>query len=30
VTDARAALVVALAADRSLKEHRPVKVEEIG
>jgi myo-inositol 2-dehydrogenase/D-chiro-inositol 1-dehydrogenase len=30
VTDAREALVVALAADRSLKEHRPVKVEEIG
>jgi len=30
MTDAREALVVALAADRSLKEHRPVRVEEIG
>jgi myo-inositol 2-dehydrogenase/D-chiro-inositol 1-dehydrogenase len=30
VTDAREALVVALAADLSLKEHRPVRVEEIG
>ena len=30
VTDARQALAVALAADRSLKEHRPVKVEEVG
>jgi myo-inositol 2-dehydrogenase/D-chiro-inositol 1-dehydrogenase len=30
VTDARQALAVALAADRSLKEHRPVQVEEVG
>jgi myo-inositol 2-dehydrogenase/D-chiro-inositol 1-dehydrogenase len=30
VTDARQALAVSLAADRSLREHRPVKVEEIG
>ena len=28
VGDARAALVVALAADRSLREHRPVRVGE--
>jgi myo-inositol 2-dehydrogenase/D-chiro-inositol 1-dehydrogenase len=30
VTDARQALAVALAADRSLREHRPVQVEEVG
>ena len=30
VTDARQALAVALAADRSLREHRPVQVEELG
>lgn len=30
VTDARQALVVALAADRSRREHRPVRMEEIG
>ena len=30
VTDARRALAVALAADRSLREHRPVQVEEVG
>jgi len=30
VTDARQALAVALAADRSFKEHRPVRVEEVG
>jgi myo-inositol 2-dehydrogenase/D-chiro-inositol 1-dehydrogenase len=30
VADARRALVVALAADRSRREHRPVRVEEIG
>jgi myo-inositol 2-dehydrogenase/D-chiro-inositol 1-dehydrogenase len=30
VTDARQALAVAVAADRSLKEHRPVKVDEVG
>jgi myo-inositol 2-dehydrogenase/D-chiro-inositol 1-dehydrogenase len=30
VADARQALVVALAADRSRHEHRPVRVEEIG
>lgn len=30
VTDARRALVVALAADRSRREHRPVRTEEIG
>jgi hypothetical protein len=30
VTDARQALVVALAAGRSRVEHRPVRVEEIG
>jgi myo-inositol 2-dehydrogenase/D-chiro-inositol 1-dehydrogenase len=30
VTDARQALAVSLAADRSLKEHRPVTVDEIG
>jgi hypothetical protein len=30
VTDARHALVVALAAGRSRMEHRPVRVEEIG
>jgi len=30
VADARQALLVSLAAGRSLKEHRPVKVEEIG
>ena len=29
VADARQALVVALAADRSMREHRPVRVEEI-
>ena len=29
-TDARRALVVAIAADRSRREHRPVRVEEIG
>lgn len=30
VIDARRALVVALAADRSRREHRPVRIEEIG
>ena len=30
VTDARQALAVALAADRSCREHRPVRVEEVG
>ncbi|MHB8611449.1 MAG: Gfo/Idh/MocA family protein [Candidatus Dormibacteraceae bacterium] len=30
VGDARQALLVALAADRSMREHRPVRVEEIG
>ena len=30
VTDARRALVVALAADTSRREHRPVRIEEIG
>jgi len=30
VTDARQALAVALAADRSFKERRPVRVEEVG
>ncbi|OLC27428.1 MAG: hypothetical protein AUG06_01300 [Actinobacteria bacterium 13_1_20CM_2_65_11] len=30
VTDARLALAVALAADRSRHEHRPVRIEEIG
>lgn len=30
VTDARQAVAVSLAADRSMKEHRPVKVKEIG
>jgi myo-inositol 2-dehydrogenase/D-chiro-inositol 1-dehydrogenase len=30
VADARQALLVALAADRSMREHRPVRVEEIG
>jgi myo-inositol 2-dehydrogenase / D-chiro-inositol 1-dehydrogenase len=30
VSDARQALAVSLAADRSLSEHRPVKVDEIG
>jgi len=30
VADARQALVVALAADRSRHEHRPVRIEEIG
>ncbi|HEY4869818.1 MAG TPA: Gfo/Idh/MocA family oxidoreductase [Candidatus Dormibacteraeota bacterium] len=30
VSEARQALVVALAADRSRREHRPVRVEEIG
>jgi myo-inositol 2-dehydrogenase/D-chiro-inositol 1-dehydrogenase len=30
VADARQALAVSLAADRSLKEHRPVRVEEVG
>ena len=30
VTDARRALAVSLAADRSLKEHRPVRVAEVG
>jgi myo-inositol 2-dehydrogenase/D-chiro-inositol 1-dehydrogenase len=30
VTDARQAVAVSLAADRSMKEHRPVKVQEIG
>jgi myo-inositol 2-dehydrogenase/D-chiro-inositol 1-dehydrogenase len=30
VLDARSALVVALAADRSRREHRPVRVEEMG
>jgi myo-inositol 2-dehydrogenase/D-chiro-inositol 1-dehydrogenase len=29
VTDARRALVVALAADRSVREHRPVRIEEV-
>ena len=29
-TDARQAVAVSLAADRSMKEHRPVKVQEIG
>lgn len=29
VTDARHALVVALAADRSMSEHRPVRIEEV-
>jgi myo-inositol 2-dehydrogenase / D-chiro-inositol 1-dehydrogenase len=30
VDDARRALVVAIAAERSLREHRPVRVEEVG
>jgi predicted dehydrogenase len=30
VFDARRALAIALAADRSLREHRPVRLEEIG
>jgi len=30
VTEARRALVVALAADRSRREHRPVRIDEIG
>jgi myo-inositol 2-dehydrogenase/D-chiro-inositol 1-dehydrogenase len=30
VSDARQALAVALAADRSIREHRPIRVEEIG
>ena len=30
VTAAREALVVALAAERSQREHRPVRIEEIG
>ena len=30
VTDARRALMVAVAADRSRREHRPVRIEEIG
>ena len=30
VGDARRALVAALAADRSLREHRPVRIEEVG
>jgi myo-inositol 2-dehydrogenase/D-chiro-inositol 1-dehydrogenase len=30
VADARRALVVALAADRSRREHRPVRIEEVG
>lgn len=30
VVDARQALLVALAADRSMREHRPVRVDEIG
>jgi myo-inositol 2-dehydrogenase/D-chiro-inositol 1-dehydrogenase len=30
VGDARQALAVALAADRSIREHRPVRVEEVG
>jgi myo-inositol 2-dehydrogenase/D-chiro-inositol 1-dehydrogenase len=30
VSEARQALVVALAADRSAREHRPVRVEEVG
>ena len=30
VTDARQALAVALAADRSVREHRPVQVKEVG
>jgi myo-inositol 2-dehydrogenase / D-chiro-inositol 1-dehydrogenase len=30
VADARRALVVALAADRSQREHRPVRIEEVG
>lgn len=30
VTDARRALAVALAADRSCREHRPVRIEEVG
>jgi myo-inositol 2-dehydrogenase/D-chiro-inositol 1-dehydrogenase len=29
-TDARQAVAVSLAADRSMNEHRPVKVQEIG
>jgi myo-inositol 2-dehydrogenase/D-chiro-inositol 1-dehydrogenase len=29
VTEARHALVVALAADRSTREHRPVRIEEV-
>jgi myo-inositol 2-dehydrogenase/D-chiro-inositol 1-dehydrogenase len=29
VADARAALVVALAAGRSMREHRPVRIEEL-
>jgi myo-inositol 2-dehydrogenase/D-chiro-inositol 1-dehydrogenase len=30
VLEARRALVVALAADRSRREHRPVRIEEFG
>jgi myo-inositol 2-dehydrogenase/D-chiro-inositol 1-dehydrogenase len=30
VADARRALVVALAADRSCREHRPIRIEELG